>query len=112
MIKIILIITIYHILREEVVNGVPVRDSELGKIVDEYGGDYSDSVEDANVKRDDVEERRNNPGKPGEVSFLSSRHILNYAVSQDWEVAPPRQCDRSLSPLPNQTEEAGGGLKP
>ena len=82
MIKIILIITIYHILREEVVNGVPL-DSELGKIVDEYGGDYSDSVEDANVKRDDVEERRNNPGKPGEVSFLSSRHILNYAVSQD-----------------------------
>ena len=83
MFKIILIIIVYHILREKVVSGVPVRDSELGKIVDEYGGDYSESVEDANVRRDDVEERRNNPGKPGEVSFLNSRHILNYAVSQD-----------------------------
>ena len=111
-IKIVLIIVVYHVLREEVVDGVPVRDREDSKIVDEYGGDYPSSDEDANVNRDDVGERENNPGKPGEVSFLSSVHILDYAVSQDWGVALPRQCDCFPVPLPNQMRKAEGGLKP
>ena len=111
-IKIVLIIVVYHVLREEVVGGVPVRDREDSKIVDEYGGDYPSSDEDANVNRDDVGERENNPGKPGEVSFLSSVHILDYAVSQDWGVALPRQCDCSPEPRPNQMRKVGGGLKP
>ena len=111
-IKIILIIVVYHVLREEVVDGVPVRDREDSKIVDEYGGDYSSSDEDANVNRDDVGERENNSGKPGEVSFLGSRHVLNCAVSQDWRVFPPRQCDHSTPPLPNPMGEARRGLKP
>ena len=111
-IKIILIIVVYHVLREEVVDGVPVRDREDSEIVDEYGGDYPSSDEDANVNRDDVGERENNPGKPGEVSFLGSMHILNCAVSQDWGVALPRQCDCFPVPLPNQMREAEGGLNP
>ena len=112
MIRIILIMMVYHILKEEVVNGVYVKDCESGKLVDEYGGDYSDCDEDANVNRDDVGERENNSGKPGEVSFLSSVHILDYAVSQDWGVALPRQCDCFPVPLPNQMREAEGGLNP
>ena len=89
MIKIILIIIIYHILRE--VDGVPEGNSET-KIIVDYGGDYSESDESIDVDQNDVRDRRNNPGKPGEVSFLGSKHILNYAVPQDWGVdSLPRQ---------------------